>query len=153
MSSDLPATFHAKGIGYLLSWTVGPILTVGGLIYAVIGLVDGHLDNTLGALALFLIGMAALSTLRQYVIVDHTGITVRGRLTSRSVPWESLTACGRDRMDVPWLVAEGQRPFRIFFVRGTDFAIAVHARTPHTLQGSATHHLRAPKGTDPFFTF
>lgn len=153
MSSDLPATFHAKGIGYFLSWTLGPLLALGGLVYVVIDLVNGHLQNALGAAVVTLIGLAALSTLRQYVIVDHTGITVRGRIASRKVPWEALKACGRDRMDVAWVVAEGQRPFRIFFVRGSDFVLAVHARTPHALQGSLTDHLRAPKGTDPFFTF
>lgn len=153
MSTQLPATFHAKGIGYFLSWTLGPILALGGVVFAVINLVGGHLQNTLGALVLALIGAAAMSTLRQYVIVDHTGIQVRGRLRSRQVPWEALSACGRDRMDVPWVVAEGQRPFRIFFVRGSDFVLAVYARVPHSIKGSDTQYLRAPKGTDPFFTF
>lgn len=153
MSSQLPATFHAKGVGYFLSWTLGPILALVGLVYAVIGLARGHGQDALGALALGVIGIAAMSTLRQYVIVDQTGIQVRGRLRSRRVPWEALTACGRDRMDVAWVVAEGQRPFRIFFVRGSDFVLAVYTRVPHSIQGSDTTYLRAPKGTDPFFTF
>lgn len=153
MSTQLPATFHAKGIGYLLSWTVGPILALGGLVFTVINLAGGHWQDAIGALVLTLIGLASASTLRQYVIVDHTGIQVRGRVRSRHVPWEALTACGRDRMDVPWVAAEGQRPFRIFFVRGTDFVLAVYARVPHAIQGSDSQYLRAPKGTDPFFTF
>jgi hypothetical protein len=153
MSTQLPATFHAKGIGYVLSWTLGPLLALGGAVFTVIYLIAGRGQDTLGALVLMLIGAASMSTLRQYVIVDDTGIEVRGRLRSRRVPWEALTACGRDRMDVPWVAAEGQRPFRIFFVRGADFVIAVYARVPHSIQGSDSTYLRAPKGTDPFFTF